>query len=227
MERKRRGQESSDRLSTASKCTAITIQQFFCYINRRSQLVPWSITTSTADHRLIPHLFETSSQTMSSAKPQPPRRANSRKDSWVTVDWGKPGPPSHIQGVMDQIAGFIVRDPKLIEQGKREWRKAAAIRRDRKRRAARGETRGKGTSSPKGSGSRTPKKLSTTKGKATAATGFFASLFGKKKVTRPAPSGAVKRSLTKPGQHRSNTTPLPRRQQTSRPTAARRQTARR
>lgn len=107
---------------------------------------------------------------------------------------------------MDQIAGFIVRDPKLIEQGKREWRRAAALRRDRKRRIARGETvRGKGSSgSPKGSGTRTPKKISGAKGKATAATGFFSSLFGKKKkVTRSTSGAAVRRALTKPGAHRT------------------------
>ena len=110
-----------------------------------------------------------------------------------------------MQGVMDQIAGFIVRDPKLVEQGKHEWRKAAAMRRAKKRRAARGETT-KGTSTPKGSGTRTPnRKIPAAKGKATAATGFLASLFGKKKtVTRSASTGAVRRALTKPGQNRTS-----------------------
>lgn len=158
-----------------------------------------------------------------------PRRANSRKDSWLTIDWGTPGPPSAMQGVMDQIAGFIVRDPKLIDQGKREWRKAAAIR-EKKRRAGRGETTlrntGNKVSKGSGSGAHTQKKSSSaTKGKAT---GFLASLFRKKKPLARAPSsGAVRRALTKPGQQRSSSTPIPRRPAAGRrPTVARHQSAR-
>jgi hypothetical protein len=107
---------------------------------------------------------------------------------------------------MDQIAGFIVRDPKLIDQGKREWRKAAAIR-EKKRRAARGETtlRNTGSKVTKGSGSgaHAQKKSSSSAAKGKA-TGFLSLLFRKKKPLARAPSsGAVRRALTKPGQHRT------------------------
>jgi len=163
-----------------------------------------------------------------------PRRSNSRKDSWLTIDWGKPGPPSAMQGVMDQIAGFIVRDPKLIDQGKREWRKAAAIRREKKRRAARGETvlRNTGnTKTTKGATAAHPhgsKKFSSSAATKVKATGFLASLFGKKKKLSRAPSsGTVRRALTKPGQYRSNSTPVPRRPAAGRrPTVARHQSTR-
>jgi hypothetical protein len=114
-----------------------------------------------------------------------------------------------MQGVMDQIAGFIVRDPKLVDQGKREWRKAAAIRREKKRRAARGETVLRNTGNnktTKRSGTHTPKKSKSPSAAAKVkATGFLSSLFGKKKKLSRAPSsGTVRRALTKPGQYRAS-----------------------
>ena len=112
---------------------------------------------------------------------------------------------------MDQIAGFIVRDPKLIDQGKREWRKAAAIRREKKRRAARGETvlrntgNGKTTKGSAGAAhAHSSKKSASSAAAKVKATGFLASLFGKKKkLSRATSSGTVRRALTKPGQYRA------------------------
>lgn len=111
---------------------------------------------------------------------------------------------------MDQIAGFIVRDHKLIDQGKREWRKAASIRREKKRRAARGETvlrntgNGKTTKGSAGAVHSTSKKSASSAAAKVKATGFLASLFGKKKkLSRATSSGTVRRALTKPGQYRA------------------------
>ncbi|CCA74060.1 hypothetical protein PIIN_08014 [Serendipita indica DSM 11827] len=153
-----------------------------------------------------------------------PRRANT-KDSWLTIDWGKPQPPSALHGVMDQIAGTILRDRDLIAQGKREWAKAAAIRRARKRKGGSNSKSGSGTSTPRHSNTlRNPKRDPSRRGGRVAAgarktsgtpgiKGFFGSLFSSKsksssgrKRTTHSSSAAAKRSLTRPGQHGSHST---------------------
>lgn len=154
---------------------------------------------------------------------QQPSRA-STKDSWLTIDWGDRPPPSHLHGILDRIAGHILRDPKLVEQGKNEWRKASAMARDRKRRAARRQNGGRTSSSGNkvrgsGSGKSTPQKKS----------GFLGSLFSssstggssdknKKKSSsssRPVRSGTLRRAMTTPGkQHSSSSVPQVRRRAT-------------
>lgn len=168
-----------------------------------------------------------------------PRRANT-KDSWLTIDWGKPQPPSALHGVMDQIAGTILRDRDLIAQGKREWAKAAAIRRARKRKGGSNSKSGSGTSTPRHSNTlRNPKRDPSRRGGRVAAgarktsgtpgiKGFFGSLFSSKsksssgrKRTTHSSSAAAKRSSTRPGQHGSHSTSK------ARPSAHRHQSSRR
>lgn len=150
-----------------------------------------------------------------------PRRRDT-KDSWITIDWGKKQPPSSLHGVLDQIAGHLLRDHRLIEQGKRELRKAAEYKKQR----ARGGKSSHGSSSANRSNStRISRSKSTRKGGSSPTTaggigGFFGSLFGAKK--KKTTSATVRRALSKPGQHRSSSGNAHRR-----PTGARKESSRR
>jgi len=144
-----------------------------------------------------------------------PSRAGT-KDSWITIDWGDRAPPSHLHGVLDQIAGTILRDPKLVQQGKTEWRKASILAKERKRRAARRKNSGSKTPHKSGSTSRSGSGRSSPKSKP----GFLSSLFGaassKKKPTphRPSRSGTLRRAMTTPGKQHSSSTAQVRRRAT-------------
>lgn len=149
-----------------------------------------------------------------------PRRRDT-KDSWITIDWGKKQPPSSLHGVLDQIAGHLLRDHRLIEQGKRELRKAAEYKKQR----ARGGKSSHGSSSANRSNStRISRSKSTRKGGSSPTSGgiggFFGSLFGAKK--KKTTSATVRRALSKPGQHRSSSGNAHRR-----PTGARKESSRR
>lgn len=149
-----------------------------------------------------------------------PRRRDT-KDSWITIDWGKKQPPSSLHGVLDQIAGHLLRDHRLIEQGKRELRKAAEYKKQR----ARGGKSSHGSSSANRSNStRISRSKSTRKGGSSPTSGgiggFFGSLFGAKK--KKTTSATVRRALSKPGQHRSSSGNVHRR-----PTGARKESSRR
>jgi len=96
------------------------------------------------------------------------RPAHERKDSWISVEWSgdkKQTKPSAVHGVLDQITGRILGDHRLIQQGKREWRKASEYRRILRERNARRQ----------GSGGKRPAKAGTSSAR------FWGSLIGARK----------------------------------------------
>jgi len=156
---------------------------------------------------------------------------SSTKDSWLTIDWGERAEPSHLHGVLDQIAGVLIRDSKLVQQGRNEWLKASAISKARKKRQAQranggyrasaGKTRGASTPSSARKGTSTPPKK----------TGFLSGLFGKAKPAPVRPSGGtLRRAMSTPGRQHSSTAQVRRRAtdgaRMTRPDPVRRPTAR-
>ncbi|KAG8826599.1 hypothetical protein FRC18_010016 [Serendipita sp. 400] len=156
------------------------------------------------------------------------RRQPSRNDtnsSWITIDWGKPQPPSKLHGVLDQIAGQILRDRKLIDQGKTEWRRALQYR--RKKSAASRNKSGSSTPSKGKTLNRDPSRRggriaagarkTSGSGKKASIGDLLGSLFGKTKATiTSAPSSpppgrkqTIRRAMTKPGADRTHRSTRP------------------